>query len=164
MIEYSFSTTELIKIISSRENIILIKILENVPIINRKLIPSLIGVYILKNGTGVQYIGCSSNIRMRIYGHKYKIVENVDIYLVDNIIDASILETILINLLKPTLNKYIPNSYNVVRKKFDKVYPSKTFIPMLEEFKEEHTTVVEEYRRTIIGLEITDLIKNFTGC
>jgi hypothetical protein len=151
MIEYPFSTTDLIKIISEKENIRLINILKTIPLCEKEQIPDKMGVYILTNFIKEEYIGCSCNIRRRMYGHRKKDVKSVNVYLTDNMADTLFLETILITLLRPKLNKFCPSTYKAFKTKYGDCH-----ISILKN--------MEEYGKSIIELGMVYLINNFTGC
>ena len=74
-------------------------------------LPERIGVYVIThtrdNVHAERYVGVTTNLHSRMYGH-YKKIIYVDLYVVDDVYVAQSLERILIELIKPITNTYTP--------------------------------------------------------
>lgn len=100
---------------------------------------SIIAVYLLYIQNKLAYIGRTANLRSRLNSHlnpndiSYmewkKEVTKIDYYICKSVVDSDIIETYLINILKPTFN-------------VDKVFADNTTIKL--ELPEKHTLEIED--------------------
>jgi hypothetical protein len=90
------------------KNIGIIRCIDNITIDDIRYIHQIPGTYILQFTDGECYVGSSTNLRRRLMMHKYRLlnfISRISMCETQNIIDASILETIFINMLKPKYNR-----------------------------------------------------------
>lgn len=101
--------TDIIKKI--KLNIEITAIYTDIRYYDKRSIPDSSGIYILENRNGERYIGSSVNILIRQRNHHIKNVNKIDVILIKDVIDARTLESILIYVLEPELNKLRPQTW-----------------------------------------------------
>lgn len=103
----SYPIGKIIDIIEKLElDVDIIYISTDIPIQNKDDIPDHAGIYILKDRSGNRYIGCCKNILKRQKNHHIRDVNTIDVFLIENDDIAKKLESVLIYILDPELNRY----------------------------------------------------------
>lgn len=85
----------------------ILDIKENIDITEE--LPEQCGVYIITTKRG-KYIGSAVNIKRRIRGHELRShIKTFDVYIIEEMNNATIIEDLLIYYIRPELNKFVPN-------------------------------------------------------